>query len=227
MRAALTIISQAKIARMPTVDHDERRRRIAEITVDVIAREGLEAATIRRIAAELNGPTKLVTYYFADKHELLRWTYQSLAEQGVCNVGRVLERDPTDIVGSLFAMSPADEQGARLWRVYIAFWDWAARDPVVAELHRKHFDLALQRTAQIITARNGERVDLESVTERINAVVQGISIQALMDKDRWSAERIRSRLAEEVNALLGEAPRALSADSPASARSAHRDPRLP
>jgi TetR/AcrR family transcriptional regulator, transcriptional repressor of bet genes len=207
MRAAFNILSYPKIARMPNVDHDERRRRIAEATVDVIAREGLEAATIRRIAAELNGPTKLVTHYFADKHELLRWTYQSLAEQGARNVSKVLERDPTDIVGSLFAMSPADEQGAKLWRVYIAFWDWAARDPVVAELHRQHYNLALQRTAQIIRARNGDRADLESVTERINALVQGISIQALMDKDRWPPERIRARLAEEVSALIGEAPR--------------------
>ena len=67
---------------MLAVDHDERRRRIAQVTVAVISQEGLEAATIRRIAAELGGPTKIITHYFADKQEMLVWAYRSLSEQG-------------------------------------------------------------------------------------------------------------------------------------------------
>ena len=67
--------------KMRPTNHDERRRRIAAVTVEVIARDGLEAATVRRIATELGGPTKIVTHYFSDKHELLVWTYRSLAPQ--------------------------------------------------------------------------------------------------------------------------------------------------
>ena len=188
---------------MPTTDHDERRRRIAEVTVDVIARDGLEAATIRRIATELGGPTKIVTHYFSDKHELLVWAYRSLAEQGQRHVNEVIMRDPTDIVGSLFAMTAADESEVSLWRVYIAFWDRATRDTAIAELQRMHMDLAIQRIAEIARARNGNRSDLLSVSQRLNALVQGISFQALIDGERWSAERIRSNLAEEVEVLLG------------------------
>ena len=190
--------------KMLPADHDERRRRIAEVTVDVIARDGLEAATIRRIATELGGPTKIVTHYFPDKHELLVWAYRSLAEQGQRHVNEVITRDPTDIVGSLFAMTAADEnEVSPLWRVYVAFWDRAARDPAIAELQRMHMDLAIQRIAEVVRARNGDRSDLLSVSQRLNALVQGISFQALVDSERWSAERIRSTLAEEVEVLLG------------------------
>jgi TetR/AcrR family transcriptional regulator, transcriptional repressor of bet genes len=189
---------------MLPADHDERRRRIAEVTVDVIARDGLEAATIRRIATQLGGPTKIVTHYFSDKHELLVWTYRSLAEQGQHHVNEVIARDPTDIVGSLFAMTAADEnEVSPLWRVYVAFWDRAVRDPAIAELQRMHMDLAIQRIAEVIRARDGDRSDLLSVSQRLNALVQGISFQALIDSERWSAERIRSTLAEEVEVLLG------------------------
>jgi AcrR family transcriptional regulator len=186
-----------------SVDHDERRRRIAEAAVGVIAREGLEAATIRRIAAELGGPTKAVTHYFAEKQQLLVWAYRSLAEQGQQAVKAVIAREPGDIVDALVAMAPVNDEQALLWRVYIAFWDRAARDPEIAELQRLQIDLSIQRIAQLVRAWGGEREDLDSVSLRLNAVVQGVSIQALMDQERWPAERIRGVLADEVVALLG------------------------
>lgn len=190
---------------MLAVDHDERRRRIAEVTVDVIAREGLEAATIRRIAAELGGPTKIITHYFADKQELLVWAYRSLAEQSERYLTEVIARDPTDIVGALMAMTAVDESQTLLWRVYIAFWDRAARDLFFAELQRTQINLALKRIAEIIRARNGEREDVESVSQRLNALVQGISLLALADRERWSTERVRGALADEVEVVLGRA----------------------
>ena len=94
----------------------------------------------------------------------------------------------------------------RRWRAYIAFWDRAARDPLIAELQRTEINVARERIAEIVRMRIGDRADVESISERLNAVVQGVAIQALMDEARWPAERIRARLAEEVEMMLG--PRA-------------------
>jgi AcrR family transcriptional regulator len=188
---------------MLAVDHDERRRRIAEVTVAVIAREGLEAATIRRIAAELGGPTKIVTHYFADKQEMLVWAYRVIAERSQHYVREVVTRDPADIVGALMAMTAIDDFQTQLWRVYIAFWDRAARDPFFADLQREQIDLALKVITEVLRARSGERADLGSISQRLNALVQGISILALAEKDRWSVERTRRTIADEVELLLG------------------------
>ena len=188
---------------MLAVDHDERRRRIAEVTVAVIAREGLEAATIRRIAAELGGPTKIVTHYFADKQEMLLCAYRVISERSQHYVREVVRRDPADIVGALMAMTAIDDFQTQLWRVYIAFWDRAARDPFFADLQREQIDLALKVITDILRARSGERADLESISQRLNALVQGISILALAEKDRWSVERTRRTIADEVELLLG------------------------
>src|SRR6266702_8059762 len=135
---------------MLAADHDERRRRIAEVTVDVVA------------------------------------------------------RDPTDIVGSLFAMTAAEERAVLLWRVHAAFLDRAGRDSVIAELQRRHMNVAIKRIAEIVRARSGERSDLQRVSQRLNALAQGISLQALIDGQRWSAERIRTTLADEVELVLGK-----------------------
>jgi len=74
------------------VSHDDHRRHIADVTVGIIAREGLEAATVRRIAAEVGCSTTVITHYFSDKHELLLWTYRLLGEFGVEVTDDELER---------------------------------------------------------------------------------------------------------------------------------------
>ncbi|MDB5724201.1 MAG: hypothetical protein JWQ16_955, partial [Novosphingobium sp.] len=55
------------------IDHDQRRARIAAITIDLVAAEGIEAATIRRIAAKAGFSTTAVTAYFTDKQDLVIW----------------------------------------------------------------------------------------------------------------------------------------------------------
>jgi AcrR family transcriptional regulator len=188
---------------MLAVDHEERRRRIAEVAVDLIAREGLEATTIRRIAAEIRCSTTIVTHYFSDKHQLLLWAFQALAQQGWERVDAAIARDPADLVGALVAMAAADQKVMRSWRVYVAFWERAARDPALAELQRRYVAKALERIGELIRAAYGERGDAAAAGRLLNALVQGISVQALADPDYWTAEQIRSALAREVELLLG------------------------
>jgi TetR/AcrR family transcriptional repressor of bet genes len=183
-----------------SVDHDERRRRIAEVTTAVIAREGLEAATIRRIAAELGGPTKIVTYYFADKQKLLQFTWEHLAREFF---EQVAAQKSTDIVGALMAMAAADDRSIARWRVYVAFWERAARDADFADLQRRHLDGALRLIGDIVLSLGVAPDEVDRTSLLLNALVQGISVQALADQQRWSAERIRGALSDQVEMLLG------------------------
>ena len=59
------------------VDVDVRRAELTDATARVIARSGIEAATMREIAAEAGWTTGALTHYFADKRELLLATFQS------------------------------------------------------------------------------------------------------------------------------------------------------
>jgi TetR/AcrR family transcriptional regulator, transcriptional repressor of bet genes len=184
-----------------TVDHNARRRRIAEVTAEVIAREGLEAATIRRISAELAGPTKIITYYFSDKRELLRFTWEHMAQLYYEKVSLA----PTNIVDSLLAMTTADEQSILRWRVYVAFWDRATRDPEFAEIQRSHMDTTITLLGNIVRILDPTCTDVEDISLLLNALVQGISLQSLVDHKRWPAERIRAALTDQVAMLLPNA----------------------
>ena len=58
------------------VDHAERRREVLDATWRVIGREGLEAATVRRIAAEAGCSIGVLAHYFQDKEDILISAHQ-------------------------------------------------------------------------------------------------------------------------------------------------------
>src|SRR5262249_2677813 len=128
---------------MRIVDHEERRREIAEVAMDLIAREGLDTTTLGRIAKEMGASIRVVTHYFADKDSLLFFVYRLMALQGQAHLAEVLARDPADLAGALTALSGGDEATLRRWRVYVAFWDKAARSPQFAAEQRLWIETAL------------------------------------------------------------------------------------
>jgi AcrR family transcriptional regulator len=195
-----------RASRSTPADPDERRRRIARVAVDIVAREGMQAATIRRIASEVGFSTTVVTHYFAEKQELLRWAYRVTAEEGQARLDRALAADPADLVAALFGMAAVDDASVRLWRVFVAFCDEAARDPDFAHEQRRHTDRAIAQLAAIIRARYGERPDAGDVARLLNGLVQGLSVQVVVDPGRWSPAQIRDVLQAQVRMLLETPP---------------------
>ena len=61
------------------VDHQERRRQIADALLRTAAVRGLHAAGMREVAAEAGVSLRLVQYYFGTKEELLLAAMQHLA----------------------------------------------------------------------------------------------------------------------------------------------------
>jgi AcrR family transcriptional regulator len=192
------------------VDHDKRRARIAEVTASVVASEGLDAAKIRRIAKDLGGPTRNVTYYFANKEELLEFTYRSLLTTQLRSASAPLAgvttsddaSGPSRLVDCLMAMAATDEDSAMRWRAFLAFWDQAARDPALAELQRVHLRQSFKRIAEIAREAFGMHHDLDSLSMLLDAVVEGISVQVLADPTLWPHARVRAVLTMLVTTLL-------------------------
>ena len=189
---------------MATLDHDERRRRIAEVVVDVIASEGLDAATVRRIAAAVGYSTTVVTHYFADKNDLLFSAYHIMSEIASARFEKIYRRDPTDLVGYLISMSALENADLALWRTFIAIWDRSLRDPAfAAELH-SWIDEALVRIQAFIKALNPQCADPARVARRLFALIYGISVQLVFDPKSWSIEAVRHALTTEIESLVGK-----------------------
>ena len=185
------------------IDHDQRRRRIAEITIDLVARDGLGAATIRGIAAEAGFSTAAITHYFADKHELLVWAFEHLAMVGEQEFARARTDDPTDIIGALLTMVAWCPQNVKRWKAYLAFWDQGSRDAHLGRQIAASTEAGLELIEQAI--RQGSAVESRDVAKAarlLNSIIQGLSMQAIVAPRQWAPDQARQLLQEAVDFAL-------------------------
>ena len=191
-----------RVPGLPDLGHDERRRIIAEVAIGLIAREGLEAATVRRIAAEVGFSTTIVTHYFADKQELLIWAYRTIDEWARERYEEAVARDPADLVGYLMTMTALRAIDKANWRPYIAIWDRSLRDRAFASKLHGWTDGALSRMASFVRARDPDCPDADYIARRMLAFLQGISVQLLFDLDSWTAEEVHDAFTSEYDMLM-------------------------
>jgi AcrR family transcriptional regulator len=186
------------------VDIEQRRAELTEATARLIARSGIESATMREVAAEAGWTTGALTHYFADKRELLLTTFETSLAHRRSKRPTDADADPAaQLRASLEGALPLDEPRRRHWMVTIAFCAHAAGDRELATAQRTAY-----REFRDHVAALAERCGLtdaphaQALAERLIAVADGVAVQALFDEQSWSAERQLTRL-DELLAPLG------------------------
>jgi len=123
------------------VDHEERRRQIADALVRTAAARGLHAAGMREVAAEAGVSLRLVQYYFGTKEELLLAAMQHLAAQFgdrvLARIRRIKETEspasPRDVIAAILTEAlPADDERRTFTVLYTAYFALSLTDPALA-----------------------------------------------------------------------------------------------
>lgn len=187
---------------MSTAKHEERRRLIADVVMDVIGREGLEAATVRHIAAKVDCSTTVITHYFSDKRELLLFAYGAHATYAREQFEAADVRDEHDFADYLMTMAAYDDLRLAHWRAYIAIWDTSFRDPdFLAEL-QSWSTASLDRVEYFINRLNPACRGGREIARRLLAIIHGMSIQRLFDEHSWNEASMRETLLLEIERLV-------------------------
>ena len=76
------------MSRMPVA---ERRAQLIDAALRVACRDGIDAATVRAVAAEAGVSLGVVHYCFLDKDELLRAVAAAITEQNVAGIGDIAD----------------------------------------------------------------------------------------------------------------------------------------
>lgn len=186
------------------VDHDERRRHVAAIASGLIARDGLYAVTVRDVAQAAGYSTKIVSHYFQDKDELLRFVFREEAAAAVSRVRRARSSD--DLQVCLELLLPLDAVTRRDWRMWIAFWGRAAFDRQFAREQIERARDARRLIQELLeqTRRAGRLAadcDCAFHASRLLATVVGVATQAIFDPRSWPPHTQRAVLAAELATL--------------------------
>jgi AcrR family transcriptional regulator len=178
------------------VDVERRRAELTEAAARVIARAGIEAATVREVAAEAGCTTGALTHYFADKRELLLTTFQeSLTRRRAQRPDRAEITPGAKLRASLEGALPLDDERRRHWMVTIACCSQAVADPELAAAQQDAYREFRAHVADLVADIDPASA-AEGFAERLIAISDGIAMQALFDPESWPPHRQLATLAE-------------------------------
>lgn len=172
------------------VDHDVRRREIADAALNLIAEAGIGAVTFRGLAAASGWSPGVLGHYFQDRHDILTAALDRAAELSADRQRAIAEtmqgRQALEAV--LEEELPIDSRRLALTRVFVFFYAEAATDDRTREM----IDAHLRRWRRLTEAVVKEAQSLGDIDAHLSppevaadlvAFVDGLSIQALFNQN--------------------------------------------
>jgi AcrR family transcriptional regulator len=185
------------------VDRRERRELLADALMRLAAARGLEAVSLRHVAAEAGVSTGMVQHYFRTKDEMM-----------VFALGMVMDRirrrsqavaapaTPRELVrGLLLQVLPLDETRRLENHVVLAFLAYAAVKPSLASGLREAAAQMRGFLTEQLRAAGVDGVDPEQAAAGLLALVDGLGLQVL--SQQYAAEDAAAALDAQLVLLFG------------------------
>ncbi len=188
------------------VDHDERRREIVAATMRVVKRVGLEGVTIREIAAEAGFSTGVLSHYFTNKADILVAAHHAAFGQVIDRIDalRSVASDPVDLMRRALAEAlPLDRARLLEAQIDVSFWGLSLRDPMLRSVREQSYDEGVAAWLELIeeiidTGRAQVGADAAAIARETVALIDGISIQAVLFPDKMTADVQERAIAHHV-----------------------------
>jgi len=194
------------------VDHQQRRRHIGKAVLRLIATHGLEAASLRNVAAEAGVSMGTVRHYFTSKQEMLDFAQRYNYERAIVRIPPLIAALPEPhstraqlraLLIDLLGLDGESREGARLGAAMLAR---AAIDPQAAATARTAYDgvtgfLAVQLRAAQADGGLPAHVDTDHAARYLYAVVEGLRWPTLIGA--CTSDQALAVLDEHLNALFG------------------------
>lgn len=192
------------------VDHERRRTEIVQTTWRVIARRGLDGATLREVAAEAGYANGALKPYFPAKSDLLEATFRHVFSR--TNARSSAATQELDGFAALRAFClevlPLDADRLDEARVVIAFWQQALSDPAQARVNETA--MAQWRAGirgwleeALGQAEPGRGQTTDAAAEALLNFLLGAQVAAVFDPRFNSADQLVAQLDGQLARLRG------------------------
>ena len=164
------------------VDHVQRRREIADALWRVVADQGVDAVSLRRVAGEAGVSMGLVQHYFHTRDEMLLFAFEVVGERVAEECARQLagidDPGPRDRVRVLLTQSlPIDERRVREARALLAYLVSGHDDVITRSVRDGMVQLRGQVAYEIAAA--GAVDDPELATTVLLGLADGLTAHVL------------------------------------------------
>ncbi|MFD1933483.1 TetR/AcrR family transcriptional regulator [Nonomuraea mangrovi] len=194
------------------VDPEARREEVVEAVFRVVRRDGLEQASLRNVAEEAGLAIGSVRHYFAGHTELMVFAMQAMNERVVRRLLEHVERletvgDRLPVAESMLAeLLPLDERRREEATIWLAFATAARTRPELRPHAEESYDGLRHLVFRVLDgARRRDRlredVDLEVEVERLCALIDGLTVHAVLHPDRMDAGTMTRVLRSHLQSL--------------------------
>ena len=192
------------------VDHEARREELVRAAWRVIAARGIDEVTIREIARESGYSSGVLAHYFENKDDLLahalRLSHQQIFKRYEAELEAPAAAEALKAV--LLDNLPLEEQRDLETRIEMSFWARSLRNGALSQIQHEESDEQRALLRGLIEDAQAEGAispdhDRELVLDTLGALIDGISLHALLYPDRLSPER-QQRIMEFALELLAE-----------------------
>src|SRR5918998_1804845 len=165
------------------VDHAARREELAAALWRLVVREGIEAASLRRVAAEAGWSTGSLRHYFQTQSQLLAFAMELVVQRVTERIEAMLPwPDLHDSARrALQQVLPLDADRRAEMQVWLAFTMRSLTDPDLRPL-REEAHGGLRRLCCDLAAALGA-ADAEREGQRLHAFVDGLALHAILAPD--------------------------------------------
>lgn len=191
------------------VDHEERRRLLAETVWQVVRERGVAGASLRAVARRAGWSHSSVQHYFASQQELLDFAMRLVIDETERRLaGHRLDGDPRQAAYALLELLlPLDAQARTAHEVWVAFLSRALADASAARLNAESdrklgelFRTTLRELAEAGHLAPGADADLEA--DRLHALFDGVCLHAVTAPGRMPPERVRRIVRHHLSTLI-------------------------
>jgi AcrR family transcriptional regulator len=190
------------------VDHDARRRQLAEATWVVVHRDGIGGASVRAVAAEAGWSPGALRYYFPTQAGLVGFAMELVADRVRMRVAALKPAEDirVDVEQRLEQVLPLDAERRTEMEVWLAFWAHAQSDPDLRAPRvetQRALRLFVRRCLASLSEAGYTRPNLSLAVEtsRLHALLDGLALHGVADGEAMTPRRMRTALRAHLDSL--------------------------
>jgi AcrR family transcriptional regulator len=193
---------------MVEVEGESRRRQLAEALWRLVLRDGIEAASVRKVAAEAGVSAGSLRHQFPSQSELLTFAMELIIEEVK---QRIADVEPSGAIREMVerrlrSLLVLDPESRAVFEVWLAFSARARVDttlrPLRDQTHGQVRDLCRVALETLLAHEKArEDLDLPYETERLHALIDGLAMHATLDPKITTPTRQMEVLSRHLDAL--------------------------
>jgi AcrR family transcriptional regulator len=189
----------------PVGDRETKRKELLSAAIAVIANEGYAGTSMRKVAKQAGHTTGAVTYYFANKEELVSAVAQNLFDQFDATLDH--KKDAVDVKAIIQEwLDWTGNDDSSTWLAVFQLLAHARHEPAFADVIKKRYSKFRKALARILVKGQEQgvvRKDIkaELLADQLSAISDGWLMMLPIEPERFKPARSRALL-EAVITLI-------------------------